>query len=145
MADRARAPTVPQLRPHGRHSFGQPWETELYRQLDRSRAVVVIYSKSWMASDWCHFEAWFARALKRPVLPQRIDDCPIDGPLVDLQFTDLVGRRGGSRGAADSRSVGGRCRSVRRVRLGREAFVAHSAMLTAKSDPTRVAGKTTDH
>ncbi len=69
---------------------GRDWERELYRGIRACRAVVVLCSRSSMASRWCFMEVTHARALGKELFPVRIDDCDLEGILADRQAIDLT-------------------------------------------------------
>lgn len=48
---------------------GAKWEQVLYRELERSQAILLLLTAHWQASKWCFAEFTQARALGKPVLP----------------------------------------------------------------------------
>jgi WD40 repeat protein len=66
------------------------WESEIYRQLQLSSAVIVVYSKAWLASKWCFAEFTQARALRKAIFRLQISSCKIDGPLAERQAIDFT-------------------------------------------------------
>jgi WD40 repeat protein/energy-coupling factor transporter ATP-binding protein EcfA2 len=52
---------------------GRLWENELYFQLRRCGAVIVIASRASLASQWCFAEVCLARSLDRPVFQLSLD------------------------------------------------------------------------
>nr|VFJ63679.1 MAG: WD40 repeat [Candidatus Kentron sp. FW] len=69
---------------------GADWERILYREIDRSQALVILLTRHWMDSKWCFAEFTQARALGKAVFP--VIDTPA-GELVvgsDLQAIDLT-------------------------------------------------------
>jgi WD40 repeat protein len=48
---------------------GENWEQILYRELERSQAILLLLTAAWQASKWCFAEFTQARALGKPVLP----------------------------------------------------------------------------
>lgn len=48
---------------------GSDWEKVLYREIERSEAVIIIQTPSWMESKWCFAEYTQARALGKPIFP----------------------------------------------------------------------------
>ena len=73
---------------------GRDWERELYQRIRNCQAMIVICSRDSMASRWCFMEITPARALGKLLLALRVDDCMLDGVLVDRQAVDLA-RDGG--------------------------------------------------
>ena len=73
-------------------SPGVDWEQELYRAIEQSQALLVLYSLHWEASKWCFAEFAQARWLGKPILPV-IDSGDLDFRQVsiahDLQLLDL--------------------------------------------------------
>lgn len=69
---------------------GRNWEQELYRRLRMCRAVIVLCTEHSMSSKWCFAEIAHARALGKPVIPLRADECEIDDLLKDRQILDLA-------------------------------------------------------
>jgi hypothetical protein len=48
---------------------GEYWERQLYEELSRCHAVLLILTPNWLASKWCFVEFAQARALGKIVLP----------------------------------------------------------------------------
>lgn len=48
---------------------GADWEKTLYREIERSQAVIVVVTEHWMASKWCFAEFCQARALGKAIFP----------------------------------------------------------------------------
>jgi WD40 repeat protein len=69
---------------------GRHWEQELYAQLRACQAVVVLCSARSMASAWCLAEITHARALGKPILPLKVDDCSVWSLLNELQVIDFT-------------------------------------------------------
>jgi len=90
------------LEAHGHRSFfldfdpedgipaGREWERELYRRVRSCQLMIVICSRASMDSRWCFMEMTHARALGKPLLAIKIDDCNLDGVLADRQAVDLT-------------------------------------------------------
>ena len=74
---------------------GADWERTLYREIERSEAVIIIQSPNWLESKWCFAEFTQARALGKPIFP--ISEAPTDGALIsaDIQTLDLRSDRVG--------------------------------------------------
>lgn len=71
---------------------GQKWETELYRKVRQSRAVVPLISANWLASPWCVSEVIVARERGKHVIPiiaANLDGREIPAFLHDTQFLDM--------------------------------------------------------
>lgn len=69
---------------------GRDWERELYQRIRSCQAMIVICSRDSMASRWCFMEITHARALGKPLLALKVDDCELDGVLADRQAVDLT-------------------------------------------------------
>jgi len=52
---------------------GRQWEDEIYSQLHKADAVVFLCTASAVSSSWCHTELALARALRKLVLPLRLE------------------------------------------------------------------------
>jgi hypothetical protein len=74
---------------------GADWEKTLYREVERSQAVVILQTPSWLASKWCFAEFTQARALGKTIFP--VIETPSDGARIssDIQTLDLTGDREG--------------------------------------------------
>ena len=48
---------------------GADWEKTLYREIERSEAVIVIQTPNWLESKWCFAEFTQARALGKAIFP----------------------------------------------------------------------------
>jgi WD40 repeat protein len=74
---------------------GKDWERELYRQLERALAVLLVVTPNWLDSKWCFAEYTQARALGKPIFP--IIETPVDGSYVapEIQHLDLMRDREG--------------------------------------------------
>jgi hypothetical protein len=73
---------------------GADWEKTLYREIERSQAVVVILTPNWLDSKWCFAEFTQARALGKPIFP--LIESPIGDQLiaVDIQhYCHNIARR----------------------------------------------------
>nr|HQU28100.1 toll/interleukin-1 receptor domain-containing protein [Nitrospirales bacterium] len=72
---------------------GKQFARVIEEQLDASRTVVVVWSKTSIQSDWVHTEA--AEGLRRRVLfPIRIDDVKIPLEFRRVQAADLIHWKG---------------------------------------------------
>ena len=69
---------------------GRDWERELYQRVRTCQTMIVICSRDSMASRWCFMEITHARALGKPLLALKIDDCTLDAVLTDRQAVDLT-------------------------------------------------------
>lgn len=69
---------------------GRNWEKELYSQLRKCRAVIVLCSRHSMKSYWCFAEITHAKALGKEIFPIKIDDCSIHSLLQGYQIIDLT-------------------------------------------------------
>lgn len=70
---------------------GENWEQRLYQELSRCHAVILMITRSWLASHWCHAELTIARALGKLVLPVICE--PLGDArrvLPEIQATDLI-------------------------------------------------------
>jgi WD40 repeat protein len=70
---------------------GANWEKTLYREIERSQALLILQSTNWNASRWCFAEFTQARALGKPIF-QVIESADGDaGPPIapELQVLDL--------------------------------------------------------
>lgn len=70
---------------------GANWEQTLYREIERSQALLIVQSANWNASRWCFAEFTQARALGKPIF-QVIESAEADpGERIarDLQVLDL--------------------------------------------------------
>jgi len=48
---------------------GADWEKTLYREIERSEAVIIIQTPNWLESKWCFAEFTQARALGKSIFP----------------------------------------------------------------------------
>jgi hypothetical protein len=69
---------------------GRDWEKELYVKLRECRAVVILCSRTSMASRWCFGEITHAKAIGKPVLPIKIDEVQVDPVLTSFQVVDAA-------------------------------------------------------
>ena len=70
-------------------SPGADWEKTLYRQIERSEAVIIIQTPNWLESKWCFAEFTQARALGKAIFP--VIETPTGDTLIspDIQALDL--------------------------------------------------------
>lgn len=70
---------------------GANWEQTLYREIERSQALLIIQSANWSASRWCFAEFTQARALGKPIFQviETADADPGEKIARDLQVLDL--------------------------------------------------------
>jgi len=68
---------------------GADWEKTLYREIERSEAVIIIQTPNWLESKWCFAEFTQARALGKSIFP--IIETPVGDTLIapDIQALDL--------------------------------------------------------
>src|SRR5215469_1027548 len=74
---------------------GADWEKTLYREIERSEAVIIIQTPNWLESKWCFAEFTQARALGKPIFP--IVEAPTGDTLIapDIQSLNLLKDRDG--------------------------------------------------
>jgi WD40 repeat protein len=74
---------------------GADWEKTLYREIERSEAVVIIQTPNWLDSKWCFAEFTQARALGKSIFP--VIETPTGDTLIspDIQALDLCKDRDG--------------------------------------------------
>ena len=74
---------------------GKDWEQTLYREIERSQAMLILLTKSWVASKWCFAEFAQARALGKAIFP--LIETPAGEQLVgsNIQTIDLTSNREG--------------------------------------------------
>ena len=70
---------------------GADWERTLYREIERSQAILILLSANWSASKWCDREFTCARYLGKPIFQvmETADGGPGQSPAPDLQVIDL--------------------------------------------------------
>ena len=68
---------------------GADWEKTLYREIERSEAIIIIQTPNWLDSKWCFAEFTQARALGKSIFP--IIETPTGDTLIspDIQALDL--------------------------------------------------------
>ncbi|MDQ5770493.1 toll/interleukin-1 receptor domain-containing protein, partial [Thiothrix subterranea] len=69
---------------------GSEWEKVLYRETQRSHALICLLSDHWLASQWCGFEFMQARALGKTIFPLRIQPGLQTTVAADIQHLDLT-------------------------------------------------------
>ncbi|WP_175517946.1 toll/interleukin-1 receptor domain-containing protein, partial [Thiothrix caldifontis] len=69
---------------------GSEWEKVLYREIQRSHALICLLSDHWLASQWCGFEFMQARALGKTIFPLRIQPGLQTTVAADIQHLDLT-------------------------------------------------------
>ena len=74
---------------------GKDWEQTLYREIERSQAMLVLLTKNWVESKWCFAEFTQARALGKAIFP--LIETPAGEHLVgsNIQNIDLTANRDG--------------------------------------------------
>lgn len=75
---------------HSEVGGDQLWEQHLYREIERSDALVVILTRNWLASKWCFAEFTQARTLGKPIFAviEASDADTVIAP--DIQHIDLT-------------------------------------------------------
>lgn len=74
---------------------GADWERTLYREMERSEAVLILQTPNWLDSKWCFAEFTQARALGKPIFPI-IEAATGEAQIApDIQALDLRGDREG--------------------------------------------------
>src|SRR6516164_9513624 len=74
---------------------GSNWEKTLYREVERSEAIVIVQTPNWLDSKWCFAEFTQARALGKPIFP--VIEAPTADALIapDIQSLNLLKDREG--------------------------------------------------
>lgn len=74
---------------------GADWEKTLYREIERSEAIIIIQTPNWMDSKWCFAEYTQARALGKAIFP--VIETPTGDTLIapDMQAINLLRDREG--------------------------------------------------
>lgn len=74
---------------------GAYWEKTLYREIERSEAVIIIQTPNWLESKWCFAEFTQARALGKAIFP--VIETPGGETLIapDIQALDLRADKAG--------------------------------------------------
>lgn len=81
---------------------GASWERQLYDQLERAQAVILVLTENWFESKWCFAEFTQARSRGKPIFPVVISSGGDRFVGDDLQKLDLTyDRAGGLRHLAD--------------------------------------------
>jgi len=75
--------------------LGADWEKQLYHELKRSDALILILTPNWLASKWCFAEFVQGRSLGKPIFPVVMS--PIGETIFapDIQKLDLLGEEQG--------------------------------------------------
>lgn len=70
---------------------GKDWEKEIYREIEKAHAVVLLVTPDWHTSNWCFTEFRLARSLEKTIFPIIPESAPPDTTLVspDIQHFDL--------------------------------------------------------
>ena len=70
---------------------GADWERQLYAQIQRCQALLILQTPNWSASRWCFAEFTQARALGKPIFQVvQSDEAAAENPIAaDLQRLDL--------------------------------------------------------
>lgn len=69
---------------------GDDWERQLYLEITRCHALIVILTPDWLASKWCFAEFTQARALGKPIFPVSFSPVSDGYNLFNLQILDLT-------------------------------------------------------
>jgi TIR domain/AAA ATPase domain len=74
---------------------GSNWEKTLYREVERSEAIIIVQTPNWLDSKWCFAEFTQARALGKPIFP--VIEAPTGDTLIapDIQSLNLLKDREG--------------------------------------------------
>ncbi len=74
---------------------GSDWEKTLYREVERSEALIIVQTPNWLDSKWCFAEYTQARALGKPIFP--VIETPTGETLIapDIQTLNLLTDREG--------------------------------------------------
>ena len=80
---------------HGGIGPGADWERTLYREIERTQALIVILTPNWLESKWCFAEFTQARALGKAIFP--VIASPEGNMLIapDIQHLDITEDREG--------------------------------------------------
>jgi hypothetical protein len=68
---------------------GRDWEQELYLQVKKSAAMLVLCSETHLASKWCFAEVALTKAMGKPLFPVIVSPCKLPDLLKDYQAPDL--------------------------------------------------------
>ena len=69
---------------------GANWEKTLYREIDRSQAVLLVLTPNWNESKWCFAEYTQARALGKAIFPLTFVTIDDYRTASDTQYLDLT-------------------------------------------------------
>ena len=69
--------------------LGRPWKRQLYTELKRCDALLILWSKPSAASRWCTAEITFADASGKPVFALALDQTALDPVLLERQVGTL--------------------------------------------------------
>ncbi|MGR9088228.1 MAG: nSTAND1 domain-containing NTPase, partial [Gammaproteobacteria bacterium] len=72
---------------------GRNWAQELYRELKKCRAMLILCSEPSQASEWCFAEFFHAKAMGKAIIPIKIAPCAIRPLISELQVIDLTHNR----------------------------------------------------
>ena len=74
---------------------GTKWEQVLYERLKDCRALVVLYTPNWKASQWCFAELVYAKMSGKEIFPVVLADGDLGGIASEHQAVVQFGERGG--------------------------------------------------
>jgi hypothetical protein len=82
---------------HAGIPLGSPWESRLYREIERCHAVLLLLTRNWLESKWCFAEFAQARALGKTIFV--VIEAPRGETAIagDLQVCDLLADPEGGR------------------------------------------------
>lgn len=76
-------------RDQGQLRAGTDWRREIDRGISESLAVLVALSSSSTESSYVTYEWAFAMGMKKPIIPLKINECPVHPKLEPIQYIDF--------------------------------------------------------